>query len=204
MKGDGTLDKSDLDLVIEAREGKEAAYSELVRRHMEKAVQLASIAVGNYEDAKDVSQEAFVKAYHGLKKFEMKSKFSTWFYRILMNTAQDFVRKRNWKRFLIWKEESKMEEFFERRESAVASPKVRVLQKELGEHIARAIKNLPFKQQWVFTLRFMEGFSIQEISESVQVSEGTVKATLHFAIQKFKKEILPYLQEEQGGVHHGI
>ena len=189
------LERDDATLVLECRKGVESAFTELVRRHKEKAVQLAATVVGNYEDAKDISQEAFVKAYHALGRFQMQSKFSTWFYRILMNTAKDFMRRKKWKQFLAWENPEAMENFFERIPNRTASPGAGVLHQELGQEITQAIKKLPFKQQWIFTLRFVEGLSIREIAETAAVSEGTVKATLHFATEKFEKEIGPYLQK---------
>jgi len=186
--------KTDFDLIDEFKAGNEQAFNELVSRYKEKAVQLACVTVGNYEDAKDVSQEAFVKVYHALKTFEARSKFTTWFYRILMNAAKDFLRKKKWLKF-IGSGEKEEGEIFDRLVDPGVSPVKGLLNKELDHHMASAIKKLPFKQQWVFILRFIEGFSIQEISETAQLAEGTVKATLHFAIEKFKKEMTPYLEE---------
>ncbi len=188
------FDKTDLDLVLEFQRGRESAFDELVKRHMQKAVELVYVVVGNYEDAKDISQEAFVKVYHSLKGFQNKSKFSTWLYRILINGAKDFLRKKRWKRFLNWDSSESMDNFFEQVEDRDPSPRKGVLGKELDQKITEAIGKLPFKQQWVFSLRFFEGFSIQEISEATELAEGTVKATLHFAIQKFKSVLAPYIE----------
>lgn len=190
-----TLSKSDEILIGEFKEGKSEAFTELIERYKFKAVRLAFVTVGNYEDAKDVSQEAFVKAHRALLTFEMKSKFSTWFYRILMNTAKDFLRKKKWKKFLTWKTSEDMENYFQSIEGRQAGPGQNLVNSELGIKMTEAIKKLPFKQGWVFTLRYLKGFSIHEISEITEISEGTVKATLHFAVLKFRKEIFPYLQE---------
>ncbi len=160
---------------------------------MERTTQLAYATVGNYEDAKDIAQDAFVKAHGALLRFEMKSSFSTWMYRILMNTAKDFSRKKKWKRFLTWKDREAMDNYFENIADPNARPGSGVMNQELGLHMTQMIKKLPFKQQWVFTLRFIEGLSLSEISEAAHISQGTVKATLHFAVQKFKNGIEPYV-----------
>jgi RNA polymerase sigma-70 factor (ECF subfamily) len=186
--------KGDAELIWEFKNGEEAAFEELVRRHKEKAMKLAYVTVGNYEDAKEISQDAFVKAYRGLKDFELRSKFSTWFYRILMNTAKDYLRKRKWKNFLNWKDPEEMETFFENLTDQKASPNRIMQNRELGEKITEAIKGLPPKQRWIFSLRHLEGLSIQEIAEAADLSEGTVKAALHFASQKFKEKVQPYLK----------
>ncbi|MBI4549315.1 MAG: sigma-70 family RNA polymerase sigma factor [Candidatus Omnitrophica bacterium] len=192
--------KDDLELVAEFQRGNQRAFDELVKRHMNKAMQLAYVVIGNYEDAKDVSQEAFVKAYRALGSFRAQSKFSTWFYRVLMNTAKDFLRQRNWKKFLRWDKSESMENFFESVEDARQSPARELLGAELDQKISRAVAKLPFKQQCVFTLRFIEGLPLKEIAEITGLAEGSVKATIHFAVQKFKQSLFPYLKEE---VRHG-
>lgn len=189
------MEKNDLELVLDFRQGKEAAFDELVRRYMIKAVGLASVMVGNQEDAKDVSQDAFVKIHRSLNQFQMQCKFSTWFYRVLANTAKDFLRKRRWTNFLKWRSPESMDSFFDSLKDEKASADRAVLADELRGKISRAVSRLPFKQQWVFTLRFVEGLSLAEIQEATGVAEGTVKATLHFAIQKFKADLLPYLEK---------
>jgi len=191
--------KSDADLVLEARrpaEGggqargeSERAFSELVNRYKEKAIQMAFVTVGNFEEAKDVSQEAFVKAYRSLDRFELRSSFSTWFYRILMNAAKDHLRKRRWKNFLTFHKTEEMENYFEGLPDPRPSPGRALEGRELGEKTTEALKRLPLRQRWMFTLRFIEGLSLAEISRAAGVSEGAVKAALHFATQKFKKEM---------------
>ena len=198
----GGHEKTDDDLVAESKKGDERAFAELVKRHREKAVELAYLAVGNYEDARDLSQEAFVKVYHSLKRFEMRAKFSTWFYRILMNTAKDFLRKKQWKQFLTWKTHEEMEDFFEKVHQPGVSPVKDLMREELQHQMTGALVKLPLKQRWIFTLRFLEGLSIREIGEATNLSEGTVKAALHFGIQKFKNHIAPYVKE--GGFSHGF
>ncbi len=196
IEREGTVEKSDLDLILEFKGGKEQAFDELVKRHMQKAVQLAYVVLGNYEDAKDASQEAFVKVYGALKDFRMQSKFSTWLYRILLNTAKDFLRKRSWKKFLQWDKKESMDQFFEKvQDERGASPGKELLGRELNQKIAAAVSKLPFKQQYIFTLRFIEGLSLKEIGEATGLAEGSVKATLHFAVQKFKASLSPYLGE---------
>lgn len=187
----------DAQLIFRFKQGNERAFDELVKRNMERAVQLAYVTIGNYEDAKDVSQEAFVKAHRALRDFQMKSSFSTWFYRILMNTAKDFLRKRKWQKFVKWETGESMENFFEQVPGRSVLPGEELVSRELGQKMSEAIKKLPFKQQWIFTLRFLEGQSLAEIAAVTQLSEGTVKASLHFAVQKFKQGILPYV--EKGG-----
>ncbi|MCB9799277.1 MAG: sigma-70 family RNA polymerase sigma factor [Candidatus Omnitrophica bacterium] len=185
---------SDDALVTKFKAGEEEAFTMLVSRHKEKAVQIIWMTVGNYEDAKDISQDAFVKVYRNLKNFQMKSKFSTWLYRILMNTAKDHLRKKKWAKFMTWKAPSDMEQFLESVEDQSAGPDQKISNRELGVKIQASIASLPQKQRWIFTLRFIEGLALDEIAQVTGASIGTVKASIHFAIKKFKGSIEPFLK----------
>jgi len=196
MVNDSPLcDISDETLMERALQGKDEAFGELMKRHKEKAMRIAYLSVGNYEEAKDVAQEAFVKVHANLKKFRGDAKFSTWFYRILMNTAKDFMRKRKWTKFLSWKSEEEMTSFFENQPGPNAGG---LASKELGEKISSGIRRLPERQRQIFTLRFLEGMRLREIAETCDLKEGTVKASLHFALEKLQKELAPY--QELGGI----
>jgi len=111
-----------------------------------------------------------------------------------MNTTKDYLRKRKFRQFLNWKSQDDMESFFESLSSG-NNPEREIELKELKQKMSQIIKKLPFKQQWIFTLRYLKGFTIDQISEVTELSEGTVKSTIHFAVKKFKKEIFPYLKE---------
>ena len=198
--GGNVLAPSDQDLVRAFQEGDEKAFDQLVRRHMERAIQIAYVAVGNFEDAKDVSQEACVKAYRALRGFQMRSTFSTWLYRVVMNAAKDFLRRRRWKTLLTWKSPEAMGSFFEQVADARADASEGARRHEFDRAVTHAIRALPLRQRWAFTLRFLEGLSIHEVSEAMGVAEGTVKATLHAAGLKFKRDLMPFLGE--GGLTH--
>ena len=189
------LEKTDERLVEEFKQGKEYAFELLMRRHKEKAMKYAYVMVGNYEDAKEIAQDAFVKVHRNLSEFELRSKFTTWFYRILVNTSKDYLRKRKLQNFLKWKDNEEMESYWEQTPDTGAVSDKNILASELGEKMTEAIKRLPEKQRWIFTLRFIEGMSLAEIASVVESSEGTVKASLHFAAEKFKERMKPYLKK---------
>ena len=90
-----TDNKLTVNLIEEAKKGNLSAFSSLVKSHQEKSVRVAYSVLGNWEDARDVAQEAFVKAHDNLKKFEGKSGFSTWLYRIVVNLCKDQIRKKS-------------------------------------------------------------------------------------------------------------
>src|SRR5262245_32645980 len=85
---------TDHDLIRRAQQGKEAAFEELVRRHEERAVRVALALVANREDARDLAQEAFIRVFRNLERFDFEHEFTTWLYRIVTNLAIDHLRKR--------------------------------------------------------------------------------------------------------------
>lgn len=196
--------KTDFDLILAFRAGKEHAFTELVARHKEKAVQIAYTILGNYEDAKDASQEAFVKVYRALEKFEMKSRFSTWLYRIIVNTAHDHARAGRWKKLFMNPLPSgdgdEAPDYLERVPDHSYSPGKNTLGRELGQRMNEAMAALPERQRLIFMLRYQEDLPLAEIARITGVSEGAVKASLHFASKKFKESMQEYLQEGSGHV----
>lgn len=186
------------DLIKEAREGATSAFSQLVKRYEEQALRVAYSILGNWQDAEECAQDAFVKAFHGLKNFRAESGFFTWFYRILMNQCKDVLRKKKIRRHLSVnlkqsddQEESPAEWRIPAREDT-AQP---LLNKEILGQIQQAVAGLAFQQKSVFTLRYLEGMSLKEIAGFLEISEGAVKAHLWNAVSKMKNILGNYLQE---------
>ena len=175
--------------IEDARGGNASSFSALVELYQERAIHTANSFVGNLEDARDVAQEAFVKAYQNLSGFGGQSRFYTWFYRILINTCKDFLRKKKLRQnFSFWfgrEEEEDMDPI-----SNVADPSPdaseELLNRELGASILTAVETLPDRQKNVFVLRYLEGMSLNEIAETLTISVGAVKANLWQAGQKMK------------------
>lgn len=195
MTGRSAADLSEEELVGQSQAGNPAAFTELMKRNKEKSVQTAYVVIGNYEDAKDIAQEAFIKAYHAIRKFDGRSKFMTWFYRILINTAKDHIRKKKMSRWVRFQNDDEKTDFLERTEDPNQKTDAGVMREEMRLKIQEAIRELPEKQRWLFTLRYLEGLSIAEICQATGSAEGTVKSALHFAAQKFKDRIQPYVQK---------
>lgn len=171
-------------LIEKAQKGDPEAFSALVRTYQERMVHVAYSFLRNFEDARDVAQEAFVKAYQALGQFKGNSRFSTWLYRILVNLCKDFVRKRKNK-----PESSEPDgEVAAQGHNALKG----LLNRELGQAIYREIDRLPFSQRSVFTLRYLEGLSLEEIAQTLELSVGAVKANLWQAGQKMKKGLQDY------------
>ena len=175
--------------IEEARGGNASSFSALVELYQERAVHTANSFVGNLEDARDIAQEAFVKAYQNLSSFGGQSRFYTWFYRILVNTCKDFLRKKKLRQtFSFWsdrEEEEGLDPMANVADTA-ANASDELLSRELGTSITEALETLPDRQKSVFVLRYLEGMSLNEISETLKISLGAVKANLWQAGQKMK------------------
>ena len=179
----------EIELVEKARSGDTESFSALVELHQERAIHAANALVGNLEDARDLAQEAFVKAYKNLDRFESKSRFYTWLYRILANTCKDFLRKRKLRRsFSFWfgKENDEEMDPLDRVADKSKNAEEKLENRELGFAMQNAANTLPFRQKLVFTLRYIEGLSLEEISESMNITIGAVKANLWQAGQKMQ------------------
>jgi len=177
------------DLIAQARNGDLNSFSALVEIYQERVVHIANAFVGNFEDARDIAQEAFVKAYEHLSTFRGESRFYTWLYRIVVNLCKDFLRKRKRRQqFSFW---------FGRSEEDEVDPVLNVAGKggdaaealvneELGVLIQEGLEKLPFRQKSAFALRYLEGLSLEEIAHSMNTSVGAVKANLWIAANKMK------------------
>ena len=179
----------EIELVEKARSGDTESFSALVELHQERAIHAANALVGNMEDARDLAQEAFVKAYENLDRFESKSRFYTWLYRILANTCKDFLRKRKLRRtFSFWfgKEEDESLDPISRVADHTKNAAETLENRELGFAVQNAVNTLPFRQKLVFTLRYFEGLSLEDISDSMNITIGAVKANLWQAGQKMQ------------------
>ena len=189
--------------VTAARGGSMNAFSALVALYEERSIRMAYSLLGNWEDARDNAQEAFVKAYQALPKFKAESRFSTWFYRILVNQCRDFQRKQNVRRHLAasapqpeGEEEQGLEEKIPSRSP---SPLSELMNREIETRVRAGLQELPERQRVVFTLRYFEGLTLQEIAEALNITEGAVKANLWQAGEKMKPRLAAYVESRGAG-----
>jgi RNA polymerase sigma-70 factor (ECF subfamily) len=169
-------------LIKDFQGGDRAAFDKLVLRHKDKLFNLCYSFLGDYEEANDSSQEAFIKAYQGLKKFRFESSFSTWLYRIAVNTCTNKVKSlanRQKKMTSSLDNPGGMDEkrSLEIRDDA-PTPLMELEEKERQALIRRAIDQLPPEHKAVITLRDIEGLSYEEIAEITGSNLGTVKSRL--------------------------
>ena len=173
-------------LIAQARKGDLKSFSALVEIYQERALHVACSFLGNEEDARDVAQEAFVKAYENLSSFRDNSRFYTWFYRLLVNHCKDFIRKKTRRREVV------DPPVFENLTASSRGPREEAVNQELKQEIYTALDSLPFQQRSVFTLRYLEGLSLEEIAETLVLSVGGVKSNLWQAAQKMQKYLANY------------
>jgi len=171
--------------------GEQDAYRVLVERHSRAVFRLAYRMMGNEHDAEEVVQETFLKAYRSLKKFEERSAFSTWLYRITSNCALDLIRKRQRhddKRAPQPPEES---EVVAQIATGDPGPDRLALSGELGKQIYAAMRELSPMERAAFVLRHHQGHSIAEIGRLLSLEPSATKNSIFRAVQKLRRALEP-------------
>jgi RNA polymerase sigma-70 factor (ECF subfamily) len=189
------VERSDADLVREARRGDKDAFKELVERYQRKVMGIAVGMVHNPEDAMEITQETFVKAYESLEGFKGESSFYTWLYRIAVNRAIDFRRRA--RRYPTIGLEDRFgsadgKESYEEvlgEEEGRNDPFQQTQSREVGDRVAEAIAELTPDHKAVILLREVDGLSYEEISRVMQCSKGTVMSRLHYARKKLQRKL---------------
>lgn len=170
---------SEVDLVSACLKGRAGAFDIIVERHRRSLYRLCYRFVGNHEDASDLSQEVFLRAYRGLKNFRGQSSLGTWLYRIGVNVCLNRVSAKT----------LQTEPVEEQRhvDTSSESASERVLREERAERVRAAVAKLPDKQRAALILRMYHDMSHQEIADAVGSSVGAVKANVFHALQNLKK-----------------
>ena len=184
---------TDEELVRKSKEGDERAFGELISRYESKVYSLALKMVRNPEDAEDVLQDTFLRAYRGIKSFQGASTFSTWIYRITANSALMRLRKKQLPTVSI--------EDADERETPVniadwtPGPVEQLLNRELQQVMDEAIRALPPEFRQVFVLRDIDEMSNAEVADILDLSVAAVKSRLHRARLKVRNRIAGYFSE---------
>jgi RNA polymerase sigma-70 factor (ECF subfamily) len=203
--GESRLSNDDRPLVLKIKQGNEDAFTELVDRYKGKAFGLAYHFLNNVEDAREVSQEAFLRVYCSIHRFKNDSSFYTWFYRIVINLCIDFRRKKKAMTIPF----SQMNNFRDFKDGVidqvaeddmVDNPIKALLKQELSEQINEAIESLPKKQRTVFILKNYEKLPLKEIAVIMNCAQGTVKSHLARAVRKLRDHLKPYVIEQSRGL----
>jgi len=184
----------DLELVRRVQSGDKKAFDVLVLKYQQKVISLVTRYVHDRHLAMDVAQEAFIKAYRGLKNFRGDSAFYTWMYRIAINTAKNHLVSQS--RRLPANDIDAQEAEQYGGESALkeyASPERESLRDEIRMTIIRAINKLPTDLRTAITLREIEGMSYEEIAVAMECPIGTVRSRIFRARESVDKELKPLL-----------
>jgi len=181
-------------LIKEAQRGNILAFESLVKNYDRPVLQLAYNMVNNTQDAEDIYQEVLVRVYKNLHRFEFKSEFSTWLYRVVVNYCINFNKKRRrLKAYSIDKEFQNGDESWKKTlKSEEQNPEESFLNVELSREIETALQQLSPKQKTVFILRHYHGHKLKKIAEILKCSEGTVKNYLFRATQKMQRQLKEY------------
>jgi RNA polymerase sigma-70 factor, ECF subfamily len=175
--------------------GDDDAFRELVDRHGRAVFGVAYRITGRVEDAEDVVQETFLKAYRQLNRFEARANFRTWLHRIAANCAVDLLRARP------KREVAEEAETLERAAAAVGAaggelppPERSLLGVQITERIAGAMRLLTEMERATFTLRHFEGLSIDEIAGMLGLNTGATKHSIFRAVRKVRRELRPFIE----------
>jgi RNA polymerase sigma-70 factor, ECF subfamily len=191
----------EMSLVQAAKNGDLEAFSELVKRYDRNVFRIAQHITHNEEDAQDVVQDAFLKAYQNLEQFQGNSKFYTWLVRIAVNEALMRLRKRRNDRTVSLDEDVETEEGTMPREVADWSPNPEQIygQSELGDILKKTIQGLPPGFRTVFVLRDIEGLSTEETAEMLSLSVPAVKSRLLRARLQLRERLAKYFKSKKNG-----
>lgn len=184
------MELSDWELVQKCQAGEMDAFQELALRYHQKIFIVIVGLLRNREDAMEVAQEAFFRAYRKIKSFQGGSSFYTWLYRIAVNLAIDSQRRQK-RTPLDFRDPS--DGVFEEHNEVAKDPFSDVQDRELREKLVSAIDDLTPEHKAVIILRTIEGLSYKDIGEIVGCSEGTVMSRLHYARKKLQEKLSGFL-----------
>jgi RNA polymerase sigma-70 factor (ECF subfamily) len=177
-------------LIIEARNGNNTAFTNLFYRYDKKVFSIAAQYFQSSDDAKDVYQEVFIRVYKGLKKFEFRSEFSTWLFRVTTNVC--LTHKAQYKKFQnvsISPDENDESPKIELKSSEEDEPDRQLINSETKGKVQNAIDSLAPKQKMAFMLKHIHNYKIREIAKMMESSEGTVKKYLFIATDKLRLKL---------------
>lgn len=167
----------DLDLINRTEAGEREAFDDLVRKYQKQLYAMLYRMVGNHEDASDLLQKAFIKAFTGLRTFERRATFKTWLYQIAINLAKNVYRDR------ARIEQVPIDDVIIRRNPRTLETMIINENKQL---LRQSLASLPEKQRMTLMLRVQSEKKFEEIAGIMKCSVGTAKANFHHAVQKLK------------------
>ena len=186
-------DLRDEEIVALCQQGQGEVFEVLVRRYMEKAFRIAFDFTHNTEEAKDLSQDAFLRAFTRIKQFDGRSSFYTWFYRLVVNICLDHTRRKG---RVIWERLDKEGEGGTEPVELVdtsALPDEEAIAGEAKRRADLTLEAMPNKQRTAFLLRNHQGLSIPDVARVMKTTEGTVRVYLHRAVAALRQSLLEFV-----------
>jgi RNA polymerase sigma-70 factor (ECF subfamily) len=175
----------DFSLIKRFIDGDDSTFRLLVQRHQEKVRNIIYLTLSQSDVVDDLAQEVFITVHKNLKNFRFESQFTTWLYRITVNKCKDFLRKKNVRKIFVPIKEA--DEKFENTSSTETD--------DISKIVTEAIAKLPNKLRIPLLLKDIEGFSYQEIAETINCEMGTVKSRIFRAREGLKKILQPMESE---------
>ena len=188
------MEQTDRAYVARARSGDADAYRVLVERHGRALFRLAFRMTGNEQDAEDVVQESFLRAYRQLSKFDERASFGTWLYRIAANCSLDLVRARKRRSEHLAPadtDRSESEDPVLNLPSLDPTPERSALSSEVRARVAEAMNDLSATERTAFVLRHFEGMCIEDVSRVLECQPGAAKHSVFRAVQKLRRALEP-------------
>jgi len=185
------MEENDAVVVAQVLAGDRDAFRVVVERHSQTLFRLAYRMPGNEQDAEDVVQETFLRAYRQLNKFEARSSFSTWLYRIAVNCSLDQSRKRRQQDERQATPHPEMPDPLLSLPSTDPSTERLVLSAEVRKKVEATLNELTEKEKAAFVLRHYEGMSIEEVGRAMGLRANAAKNNIFRAVQKLRRALAP-------------
>ncbi|WP_066188924.1 MULTISPECIES: RNA polymerase sigma factor SigW [Gracilibacillus] len=176
--------------IKQVKKGDQTAFEDIVAYYQNRVFAICFRMVGNKQEAEDIAQEAFIRAYYNIESFDENRKFSTWLYRIATNLTIDKLRKKKPDYYLDAEiKGSDGLNLYGQLASDQPLPEEEVESLEIQSHIQKEIMALPAKYRSVIALRFLDELSLKEISEVLEMPVGTVKTRIHRGREALRKRL---------------
>lgn len=185
------MDGSDAAVVAEVRAGNSSAFRVLVERHSRPVFRLAYRLTGSEQDAEDVVQETFLRAFRQLSRFESRASFGTWIYRIAVNCAMDLLRGRPKSQALASLDDADLAGAADTPDEGAIGPDRWAASSEIRRGLSRALEDLTPAERAAFVLRHFEGRSLDEISRALGLRTSATKHSIFRAVQKMRRALEP-------------
>lgn len=183
-------------VLARARQGDSDAFRALVENHSRQVFRLAFRMTGNEQDAEDVVQESFLRAYRQLGRFESRANFGTWLYRIVSNCSVDLMRSKQARHDQVRGDSLDQEGAVEPPAADAPNPERQAQSAEIDRRVQDALRDLSPLERAAFTLRHYEGRSIEEISETLGLGTSAAKHSVFRAVKKLRVALAPLRSQE--------